>query len=277
MSNKALIFCLLLLATLVSIDGCKPKSSDDVNPLDSTQIDTAAVSPCIVLSEKINDVLYRSYEYDSTNHLVRMVEYSGSKTANSVLKRYTFDYNAGGYLTSFNETNIAVRDQSYIYQLSYAEDSTISGFQQYKVYNSGPRLQDSISVVYDNNKRISELQSLTGGAYSWQYDSLGNAKTWSVRVPRSTRDSVLAEYTSYDTQKNLYSFSKGIQLVDLLKGRVPSRHNPTTYKVGNTSYGVTYEYNAQNVPTKSVAKVKIGTDTLGRETVYTYELQCKKK
>jgi hypothetical protein len=58
---------------------------------------------------------------------------------------------------------------------------------------------------------------------------------------------------------------------------VPSRHNPTMYKVGNTRYEVSYEYNVQNVPIKSVAKVKVGTDSLGRETVYTYELQCKKK
>jgi hypothetical protein len=276
MSNKALIFCILLLATLISIDSCKPKSSDDVSP-DSTQIDTTPVSPCIVLSEKINDVLYRSYEYDSMSHLVRMVEYSGSKIANNILKRYTFDYNAGGYLTSFNETNIAVRDQSYIYQVSYAEDSTISVLQQYKVYNSGPRLQDSLSIVYDSNKRISELQSISGSSYSWQYDSLGNAKTWSVRVPSTTRDSVLAQYTAYDTKPNLYTFSKGIQLVDLLRGRVPSRHNPTIYQVGNTKYEVSYEYNTQNVPIKSVAKVKVGTDSLGRETVYSYELQCNKK
>jgi hypothetical protein len=206
-----------------------------------------------------------------------MIEYSGSATANRVLKRYSFDYNAGGYLTSFNETNIAERDQSYIYHVDYAEDSTISALQQYKVYNSGPRLQDSLTVVYDESKRISELQSATGGAYSWQYDSLGNAKTWSVRVPQTTRDSVLAEYMAYDTKPNLYTFSKGIQLVDLLRGRVPSRHNPMMYKVGNTRYEVSYEYNTQNVPIKSVSKVKMGTDSLGRETVYTYELQCKKK
>ena len=277
MSNKTLIFCVLLLATLISIDSCKPKSSDDINPSDSVQVDTTPVSPCIVLSEKINDVLYRSYEYDSSSHLVRMIEYSGSKTANRILKRYTFDYNAGGYLTDFNETNIAERDQSYIYHVDYAEDSTISALQQYKVYNSGPRLQDSLRLVYDGNKRISEFRSATGGYYSWQYDSLGNAKTWSVGVPMTTRDSVLASYTAYDTKPNLYTFSKGIQLVDLLRGRVPGRHNPTVYQVGNTKYEVSYEYNTQNVPIKSVSKIKVGTDSLGRETVYTYELQCKKK
>ncbi len=275
MPNKALIFCFLLLAALVSIDSCKPKPSDDINPDDSTQIDTTPVSPCVVLLEKINNVLYRSYEYDSINHLVRMIEYSGSQTANRILKRYSFDYNASGYLTEFNETNIAERDQSYIYKVDYAEDSTVSAIQQYRVFNSGPRLQDSLSVVYDDKKRISELQSVAGGSYSWQYDSLGNAKTWSVRVPMTTRDSILTEYMAYDTKPNLYTFSKGIQLVDLLRGRVPSRHNPTMYQVGGTKYDITYEYNAQNIPIKSVAKIKMGADTLGRETVFSYELKCK--
>jgi hypothetical protein len=275
MSNKAIIFCLLLITTLISIDSCKPKSSDDINPSDSTLVDSASMSPCIVLSETINDVLYRTYEYDTLRHLVRMVEYSGSKTANRVLKRYTFDYNAGGYLTSFNETNIAERDQSLIYHIDYAEDSTISAIQQYRVYNSGVRLQDSLSVVYNGDKRITELQSIAGKSYSWQYDSLGNAKTWSMRVPNTTQDSVLAQYTSYDSKTNLYTFSKGIQLVDLLKGRVPGRRNPLTYQIGDTKYEVSYEYNMQNVPTKSVSKVKIGADSLGRETVYSYDLKCK--
>ncbi len=276
MSNKSLLFVLLFIAALISIDGCKSKKSDEVNPNDSLSVDSTLKSPCVVLSEKINNLLYRQYEYDSLNRLTRLSEYNGS-TNNRVLRRYTFLYNAAGRLSQFNETNLAERDKSYIYDVDYDANNNVAALRKFKVYNSGPRNVDSLTVLYDESKRIVELKSSADVSYKWQYDSLGNAKNWLIRTAAMTQDSVLAQYTSYDKNTNLYAFSKGIQLVNLLMGRAPSRRNLLTYKIGNVLYQATYQYNTQNVPTQSVLKAMnvSGTDTSKVETVFSYDLRCK--
>lgn len=277
MSNKTLLFGLMLIAALITIDSCKPKSSGEVVP-DSLSLDSTLNSPCIVLSEKINNVLYRQYEYDSVSRLTRMIEYSGSVGANRMLKRYTFQYNGAGYLTQFNETNLAERDKSFIYEVDYNPDSSISALRKFKVFNSGPRNTDSLTIVYDDNKRISELQSSADASYKWEYDSLGNPKKWLIRTMTMTQDSTLAEYTAYDTKTNLYAFSKGIQLVNLLMGRAPTRRNILKSKIGTTSYEITYQYNMQNVPTQAIVVTRAigGIDTSKVETIFSYELKCKK-
>ncbi len=277
MSNKTLIFLVLFVGALVAIDSCKPKNSDAVTPTDSLAVDSTLSSPCLVLSEKINNTLFRQYEYDTLNRLVRMVEYSGSQSANRMIKRYTFLYNNKGNLNQFNETNLAERDKSYIYDVDYDESGMVSALRKFKVYNSGPRNTDSLAVVYDDKKRVIELQSLADGSYKWEYDSLGNAKNWLFRSATMTQDSVLAIYSSYDTQTNLYAFSKGIQLVDLLNGRAPSSRNLLAYRTGNRNYTTTYQYNAKKVPTQATRKSKAtgGLDTTQVETVFMYELRCK--
>lgn len=277
MSNKALLFALLLIAAFISIDSCKPKGSGDVNP-SSLSIDSTLNSPCRVVLEKINNVLYRQYEYDSSNRLTRMVVYSGSTGTNLMLKRYSFQYDANGYLSQFNETNIAERDKSFIYEVDYNPDSSISALRKFKVFNSGPRNTDSITIVYDDNKRISELQSSADISYKWEYDSLGNPKKWLIRTIAMTQDSTIAQYTAYDNKTNLYAFSKGIQLVNLLLGFAPSRSNLLDYQIGDKSYQATYQYNTQNVPIQSTLKTKAigGIDTSQVQTVFSYELSCKK-
>lgn len=276
MSNKILLFFALLLGAVISIESCKPKNSDNIKPADSTSVDSTLGSPCLVLSESINNVLYKTYEYDSLRRLTRMVVYSGTATSNQIIKRYTFDYNAaGGLLSEFHETSIAQKDQSYIYDLDYGTDKYISAIRKSKVYNSGPRVVDTLKVTYDTDKHITGLVSSVGNTQSWQYYSSGNAKNWLVRIPKTTRDSVMALYNTYDSKTNLYAFSKGIQLVDLLNGKAPSRHNLLSYQIGNTKYDATYTYNTNKVPIQSVVKMKAGKDTVGRETVYTYTLKCK--
>lgn len=279
MSSKTLLFFVLFIGALITIDSCKPKGTDEVNPADSLSVDSTLSSPCLLVSETINSVSYRKYEYDSLNRLLRMLEFNGSPTNNRLMKRYTFKYaDSTAKLVSFNETNIAEIDQNFIYEVDYDESGNdVQTLRRFKVYNSGPRTVDSLTVVYNDKKQITELQSASNVSYKWEYDSLGNAKKWSIALPKAMADSTLAEYTNYDKRTNLYAFSKGIQLVQLLNGRAPSRRNLLNYKIGNISYKAEHLYNSQGVPMQTVLKsmATSGKDTSRVETVFVHGLKCK--
>lgn len=261
---------LMLLMSIFMVYNCRPKGGEEVSPIDST-----AISSCILLSEKANGVLQRAYEYDSSRYLTRMLEYSGTEQSNKIVKRYTFEYAPKHKLLRFRETNLAVKDMNYIYELDYLNSTQLKAIRVLRVFNSGPRPEDTIGVLYDTNRRITELKS---GARQitakWEYDSAGNTKKWFVRGPLMTSDSLLAEYSSFDDKVNIYAFSEGVQLVNFLLGRAHSKRNPLIYNLLGQNTEVTYQYNDKRVPTQAVVKSKSANNVL-RETVYTYELNCK--
>lgn len=257
----------VLLAAL--IDSCRPKNNDDINP----DVDSTAISTCIPLSERINGALLHSFEYDSTRRLTRMIEYTGTEQLNKIVKRYTFEYNKD-VLTRIRETNLATRDRNFIYELDY-KDGNVTTIRPFRVYNSGPRAEDTLTVLYDEKNRVSELQSLRNGKSKWEYDTAGNVRKWLVRPIASLSDSLLAEYTEYDDKVNVYAFSKGIQLVNLINGRAASKRNPTKFSFLGTSNTVSYLYNEKRVPTEAVVKSRTTSDTTLRETVFLYQLDCK--
>lgn len=259
---------IVLLTCISVIAGCRPKNNEEVTPEDSS------LSICILLSEKINGTLIRAYEYDSLRKLTRMLEYSGTNPVNNLIKRYTFEYNSKNTLIGFRETNLAVKDQSYIYELDYADNNQLKAIRPFRVFNSGPRAEDTLTVVYGITARITELKSNRGVTSKWEYDTAGNVKKWLVRTPLMKSDSLMAEYGSFDDNINVYAFSQGMQLVNLLTGRAHSRRNPFNYTAAGQSVEATYQYNDKRVPTQAVLKFKSNNNTL-RETVYAYELNCK--
>lgn len=259
----------ILLGGVALIDACRPKGGEDVEPIDST-----ALSSCILLNEKVNGILLRTYEFDSTRRLERMVEYAGIEPNNRIIKRYTFEYTSKTRLVRIRETNLAVKDNSFIYELDYDRDSKLKTIRPFRVYNSGPKLEDSLKITYGTNNRISEIKSRTGLTSKWEYDTAANVKKWFIRKPLSQTDSLVAEYGSYDDKVNIYAFAEGMQLVNLLNGRPHSRRNPLTYVTEGQSVEVSYQYNTKRVPTQVVMKFKSSDNTL-RETVFLYELNCK--
>ncbi len=50
----------VVLVSIFVIDSCRPKNNEEITPEDPS-----ALSTCILLSEKINGILLRAYEYDS--------------------------------------------------------------------------------------------------------------------------------------------------------------------------------------------------------------------
>ncbi|MFN8344138.1 MAG: hypothetical protein U0X91_04005 [Spirosomataceae bacterium] len=262
------MFLLLLSVSSLLTDGCRSGNNEDITPVDST-----ALSSCILLSEKINGILLRAYEYDSTRKLTRMWEYAGSNLSNSLVKRYQFDYNSKNTLIRLHETNIAVQDRSYIYELDYT-GNRLTTIRPFRVFNSGLRADDTLNVGYDLNERIAEVKSRNGIRSKWEYDTGGNVTKWLIRTPLMKSDSLIAEYGSFDEKVSIYAFSKGIQLVNLLSGRAHSLRNPLRYTASGQSVEAIYQYNDERVPTLAVLKFKSNDNTL-RETVYSYELSCK--
>lgn len=272
MVHKSTIYwgIFLLLAGLVTFKGCRPKDNE-IPPI----VDSTALSTCVLLSEHINNVLYRSYEYDTTRTLVRMLEYSTDVSANRVIKRYTFEYTKDHTLIRLRETNLQTRDQSYIYELAYSNSKTLSKIYTFRVFNSGAVAQDTLQLTYDSEtQRVAEMKSVTGVASKWEYDTASNVKKWLLQLPGRTTDSLVAEYGDHDDKVNIYAFSKGMQVLNLLNGRSHSRRNPLNYTVLKESTDVTYQYNDKRVPTLRVLKIKSNNNVL-RETVYAYELSCK--
>lgn len=259
----------ILIGSLALVESCRSKGREEVEPIDST-----ALSTCILLTEKVNDILLRSYEYDTTRHLERILEYTGIQPGNKVIKRYTFEYDSKYKLVRIRETNLAVKDNSFIYELDYGSNSRLSTIRPFRVYNSGPKLEDSLKIVYGANNRISEVKSKTGLISKWEYDTAANVKKCLIRKPFSQTDSLIAEYGSYDDKVNIYAFSEGMQLVNLLSGRPHSRRNPLVYVTGGQSVEASYQYNFKRVPTQAVLKFKSSNNVL-RETVFSYELNCK--
>lgn len=272
MVHKSTIYwgIILLLAGLVTFKGCRPKDNE-ITPI----VDSTALSTCVLLSERINNVLYRSYEYDSTRTLVRMLEYSTDAAANRMIKRYTFEYTKDNTLIRLRETNLQTRDQSYIYELAYSNRNTLSTIYTFRVFNSGAVAQDTLKLVYNqDNQRVTELQSAKGVTSKWEYDTAANVKKWLLHFPGRTTDSLVAEYGDHDDKVNIYAFSKSMQVLNLLNGRAHSRRNPLNFTLLNESTDITYQYNDKRVPTLRVLKIKSNNNVL-RETVYSYELSCK--
>lgn len=272
MVHKSTIYwgIFLLLTGLITFKGCRPKDNE-VSPI----VDSTALSTCVLLSERINNVLYRTYEYDSTRTLVRMLEYSANVSANQVIKRYTFEYTKDNTLIRLRETNLQTRDQSYIYEPAYTGNKIMSKIYTFRVFNSGAVAQDTLKLVYDQeNQRVAELQSAKGITSKWEYDTAANVKKWLLRIPGRATDSLMAEYGDHDDKVNIYAFSKGMQLLNLLNGRAHSRRNPLNYTLLKESTDVSYQYNQKRVPTLRVLKIK-STNNVLRETVYAYELSCK--
>ncbi|MFN3381134.1 MAG: hypothetical protein ACK41O_16875 [Runella zeae] len=259
----------VLIGFFVS-ESCRPKN-DDTNPI---SVDSTALSSCILMSERINDALLKTYEYDSLRRLTRVFEYGGIPQSNRLLKRYSFVYDSKSRILQFRETNLAVRDQNFIYNLTYNNKNILEAIEVQRVYNSGARSEDTLFVKYDPNNRLTELSSRRGVSSKWEYDTEGNAVKWFVKTPLMQADSLAAEYGNFDDKVNIYAFSQGIQLVNLLTGRAPSRRNPLNYTTSGQSVEASYQYNLKRVPTLAVLKYKTSNNTL-RETVYSYELSCK--
>lgn len=228
----------------------------------------------MLLSERVNDVLLRAYEYDTARVLLRMTEYSGSATANRVLKRYRFDY-VKSQLVRITETNLAVRDQSLIYEFDYDSDKKLQTIRPFRVFNSSPRGIDTLTVKYDSRNYISELKSVRTGSRKWQYDSVGNVKKHLIQLPNMLTDSTLSEFSTYDNKTSLYGFSRTIQLLRLLNGQAPSRRNPLVYVENGQSLQTIYQYNNRNVPSQAILKTKAFGDMALRETVFSYQLECR--
>jgi hypothetical protein len=222
-----------ILIYISVIVGCRPKNNEEVTP------DDPSLLTCILLSEKINGTLSRAYEYDSLRKLTRMLEYSGTSPVNNLIKRYTFEYNSKDKLIGFRATNLAVKDQSYIYELDYTDNNQLKAIRPFRVFNSGPRAEDTLTVVYGTNARIAELKSIRGVTSKWEYDTAGNVKKWLVRTPLMKSDSLMAEYGSFDDKVNVYAFSQGMQLVNLLTGRAHSHRNPFNYTAAGQSVEAT--------------------------------------
>jgi hypothetical protein len=276
MSNKHAIIWILVVGVILWVGSCKPKESDVVTPEEEDSTTIIARS-CILLEENINNALYRAYEYDSTRRLMRVYEYSADINQNRLAKRYTFEYDKkdSTKIVRFRETNLVVRDQNYYYEIDYDDKNVMTTIRPFRILNSGPREIDTIKIFYDDNKRISELRSATLFNYSWDYDSAGNVKRWAIRRPEMMTDSLLAEYDEYDDKINLYQFSKGVQLMNLLRGSVPTRRNPTKYRIMGQSVESAYTYNAKGLPTQAAVKFTTIGDTISRETIYSYQLNCK--
>ncbi|AEI49737.1 hypothetical protein [Runella slithyformis] len=272
MNHKFTIYwgIILLSAGFVTFKGCRPKGNE-ISPT----VDSTALSTCVLLSERINNVLYRTYEYDSTRTLVRMVEYSANTSANRVVKRYTFEYTKDKSLIRLRETNLETRDQNYIYEAAYSNTKILNKIYTFRVFNSGAVAQDTLKLVYtQDNQRVAELQSAKGITSRWEYDTASNVKKWMIRVPGKTKDSLVAEYGDHDDKVNIYAFSKGMQVLNLLNGRAHSRRNPLNFTLLKESTDITYQYNDKRVPTLRTLKTKSNNNVL-RETVYSYELSCK--
>lgn len=272
MIHKSTIYwgIIILLIGLVTFKGCRPKDNE-IPPI----VDSTALSTCVLLSERINNVLYRTYEYDTTRTLVRMLEYSNDAAANRVIKRYTFEYTKDNTLIRLRETNLQTRDQSYIYELAYSNNKILNKIYTSRVFNSGSVANDTLQLTYDTgNQRVTEIKSATGITSKWEYDTASNVKKWLLNFPGRTTDSLMAEYGDHDDKVNIYAFSKGMQVLNLLKGRAYSRRNPLNYTLFNESTDITYQYNDKRVPTQSVLKINSNNNVL-RETVYSYELSCK--
>lgn len=203
-----------------------------------------------------------------------MLEYNANEQLNKVIKRYTFEYNSKKKVARIRETNLAEQDKSFIYELDYTTSNRLKAIRPFRVYNSGARAEDTLTVILGNNGRITELKSLHGFISKWEYDSVGNVKKWLVRNLAMSSDSLLAEYGAFDDKVNIYAFSEGMQLLNLLSGRAHSIRNPLRYTAGGQSVEATYQYNEKRVPTQSVLKFKSSNNEL-RETVYTYQLSCK--
>lgn len=271
MFNKSTIYLgiLLLLIGLGTFKGCRPKGNE-VSPA----VDSTAISTCILLSESINNVLYRAYEYDSTRKLVRMVEYT-TGGPHQITKRYTFEYNKDNLLIRLRETNLKTRDRSYIYELNYDNSATLSSIYSFRVFNSGPVIDDTLKFSYNiDNQRVSEMKSNTGVTSKWEYDTAANVKKWLLKYANRTTDSLVAEYGDHDDKVNIYTFSQGMQVLNMLNGRAHSKRNPLNYTILKESVDVVYQYNTKRVPTLRILKVKSNNNLL-RETVYSYELDCK--
>jgi hypothetical protein len=275
MLNKTvfLFIGLALITVVFTINSCKPKNADAVTP-DSLSVDSLVNSPCMLLSERINDVLFRAYEYDTAQLLLRMAEYSGNATANRILKRYRFDYTQNR-LVRITETNLAARDQSFIYEFDYDSDKKLQTIRPFRVFNSGPRAVDTLAVKYDTRDYISELSSVRTGIRKWQYDSVGNVTKHLIRLPNMLTDSILTEFSTYDNKINLYGFSRTIQLLRLLNGQAPSRRNPLVYVERGQSVQTIYQYNNRSIATQAIVKMKALGDISLRETVFSYQLECR--
>jgi hypothetical protein len=273
MFNKSTIYwgMLLLLMGLGTFKGCRPKGNE-VPP--TPAVDSTAISSCILLAERINNVLYRAYEYDSTRKLVRMLEYT-TGGAHQITKRYTFEYNKDNLLIRLRETNLQTRDRSYIYELNYDNSTTLSSIYSFRIFNSGPVIDDTLKFTYnDANQRVSEMKSNTGVTSKWEYDTAANVKKWVLKYANRTTDSLVAEYGNYDDKVNIYTFSPAMQVLNMLNGRAHSKRNPLNYYLLRERVDVVYEYNTKRVPIRQIIRVK-SNDNLLRETVYSYALDCK--
>jgi hypothetical protein len=276
MSHKRLILLVLVAVVIAWVGSCKPKATDDVEPLeeDSTVL---IARTCILLEERINDALYRAYEYDSTRRLMRVYEYTADLTLNRLAKRYTFEYDPkdSTKIVRMRETNLAVRDQSFFYDIDYDAQGKYKYILPFRIYNSGPRALDTVQVFYDADNRISEMKAAMLYHYIYDYDSLGNVKTWSLRRAEQPTDSVLATYTEYDAKINLFQFSRGAQLMNLIRGTLPNRRNPLKSTVHGQNIESIYEYNAKGLPTQATTSYRMPGDTLSRTLVYNFQLDCK--
>ena len=272
--KKFIAFLIILVVITLQFNACKPKSGADPDPqvVDSTAL---AAQGCLLVTEKINGIIFRSYQFDSAGQLNRMFEFSAGSD-NRLIKRYTFEYDAANLLTKFRETNLAVRDQSFQYEIEYDADTKLmKTVKSYRILNSGARADDTISIDYDAQKRVVKYAPQRGLTYLWDYDSTGNATKFSARLPGTTIDSTLAIFTAFDGKPNVYTAARAMQLLNLMLGNAPNRHNTTGFRANNQDGTVEYSYNEKGLPTDAIVKLRSATDTAARTTTYNYEYQCK--
>lgn len=272
--KKFIAFLLILVVIALQFNACKPKAGTEPDPIieDSTAL---AAQGCLLITEKINGAIFRSYQFDSTGQVQRMFEFSAD-SVNRLIKRYTFEYDKTNLLVKFRETNLAVRDQSFQYEIEYDADTRLmKKVKSFRILNSGARADDTISIDYNTQKRVNKYTPQRGLTYLWDYDSTGNATKFSARLPGTTVDSTLAIFTEYDGKVNVYAAARAMQLLNLMLGNAPNRQNVKTFRSNNKDGTVNYLYNEKGLPTEAIVKLKSATDTAGRTTTYNYEYQCR--
>ncbi|MBU1820139.1 MAG: hypothetical protein KKG00_01335 [Bacteroidetes bacterium] len=265
---RALLVKSLLLLLLW---GCSKKQSNDTSPVRPEE-------GCIVVSESLNDSPYRTYEYNASNQLYRIIQFETS-ASNKVQKRYTFEYDQTGRVRVLRETNLLPPYVNYQYSLHYNRTNLADTIRQYRVTNTGPVLLQTYALAYDENKRLSRY-AWPGSYWRYEYDEAGNVRKWFAKIANlHSQEVLLAEYGNYDENSNVYVNVPSARLVNLVEGGGVSPHNPGSFRFYESTPEpvqtgiITYLYNDKNLPSEaSVSVFSAGGASSTR--VYKFEYEC---
>ncbi|GAB2800680.1 hypothetical protein GCM10027275_53460 [Rhabdobacter roseus] len=263
--KKSLVFLSLLLAILV-LD-CKRKKEDGPNP---------QVEGCLMMLETIDGRLYRRYEYNEDKSLFRIQQYQTGGEG-KLEKRYTFEYDANGFVKLFRETNLLPPYQNFQYEIFNSTQDRAEGIVQSLIQNSGPRFVQSYALQYDDRGNVVQYD-WADSYWRYEYDDRGNVTRWYIKAG-STPEQLTAEYANYDDKRNLYYYSEGPRLINLIIGGGTSAQNPGSFKffgtggiVAQTGI-VTYQYNEKDMPVQASVSI-FGPSGVPATQAYRFEYEC---